>query len=63
MTDETPEDPARDALAAHRGKLDRKALEALVCPVTRGLLIYEPKTQELCRRARGSPIRSATASR
>ena len=28
-------------------KVDRKLLEALVCPVTRGVLVYDSKAQEL----------------
>lgn len=28
-------------------KFDRKMIEALVCPVTQGTLVYEPETQEL----------------
>ena len=35
------------------GKLDRKVLEALVCPVTRGVLIYSAKDQELVSRGAG----------
>jgi len=47
--------------AAHpREQLDRKVLEALVCPVTRGVLIYDPEKQELVSRGAGLayPIRS-----
>ncbi|MEM7613694.1 MAG: Trm112 family protein [Pseudomonadota bacterium] len=42
------------------GKLDRKVLEALVCPVTRGVLIYSAKDQELVSRGAGLafPIRN-----
>ncbi len=56
MTDEIPAEPAPES---PRGRLDRKVLEALVCPVTRGLLIYEPKTQELVSKGAGLayPIR------
>ena len=41
-------------------KLDRKVLEALVCPVTRGLLIYDAAAQELVSRGAGLafPIRN-----
>lgn len=28
-------------------KFDRRMLEALVCPLTHGSLVYEPETQEL----------------
>jgi uncharacterized protein YbaR (Trm112 family) len=28
-------------------KYDRRMLEALVCPMTQGPLVYEPETQEL----------------
>ena len=28
-------------------KFDRRMLEALVCPMTQGTLVYEPETQEL----------------
>lgn len=30
---------------------DRRMLEGLVCPVTRAMLTYDPKTQELVSRA------------
>ena len=41
-------------------RLDRKMLEALVCPVTRGVLIYDAKAQELISRgaALAFPIRN-----
>lgn len=41
-------------------RLDRKVLEALVCPVTRGVLIYDAKAQELISRGAGLafPIRN-----
>ena len=40
-------------------RVDRKVLEALVCPVTRGLLVYDPERQELISRGAGLafPIR------
>ncbi len=41
-------------------KLDRKVLEALVCPVTHGVLIYDAAAQELVSRGAGLafPIRN-----
>ena len=59
MNAETPDAQEADAAAAPRAKLDRKVLEALVCPVTRGLLIYEPRAQELVSKGAGLayPIR------
>ena len=46
-----------DSLGA---RLDRRTLEALVCPVTRGVLIYDPKAQELISKGAGLafPIRN-----
>lgn len=43
-----------------RENLDRKVLEALVCPVTRGVLIYDAEKQELVSRgaALAFPIRN-----
>ena len=43
-----------------RETLDRKVLEALVCPVTRGVLIYDFEKQELVSRGAGLafPIRN-----
>ncbi|MEM8788376.1 MAG: Trm112 family protein [Pseudomonadota bacterium] len=40
-------------------KLDRKVLEALVCPVTKGVLVYDAQAQELVSRSAGLafPIR------
>ena len=40
--------------------LDRTMLEALVCPVSRGLLSYDPETHELISRSAGLayPIRN-----
>ncbi|MSU91201.1 Trm112 family protein [Rhodobacteraceae bacterium 2CG4] len=45
---------------ARREQLDRKVLEALVCPVTRGVLIYDAERQELVSRGAGLafPIRN-----
>lgn len=61
MTDDGfPKMPqAPEAPATPQNKLDRKVLEALVCPVTRGLLIYDPQTQELVSQGAGLayPIR------
>ncbi|WP_112320570.1 Trm112 family protein [Oceanibium sediminis] len=44
----------------HATRIDRKTLEALVCPVTRGVLIYDAKAQELVSRgaALAFPIRN-----
>ena len=41
-------------------RLDRKVLEALVCPVTRGVLVYDAKAQELVSKGAGLafPIRN-----
>ena len=49
-----------DDLSEPGAKLDRKVLEALVCPVTRGLLIYDSAAQELVSRGAGLafPIRN-----
>lgn len=41
MNDETPRQPVPD----------RRMLEALVCPVTRGRLSYDPERQELISKA------------
>ena len=51
MTAETAEDAP---------KIDRTVLEALVCPVTRGVLIYDAKAQELISKGAGLafPIRN-----
>ncbi len=40
--------------------VDRKVLEVIVCPVTRGRLDYDPKAQELISRGAGLayPIRN-----
>ena len=43
--------------------MDPKLLEMLVCPVTKGPLIYDRERQELVSRGAGSRIRSATAFR
>lgn len=44
----------------HATKVDRKLLETLVCPVTRGLLAYKADTQELISKGAGLayPIRN-----
>lgn len=49
-----------DAVQGSGVKLDRKVLEALVCPVTHGVLIYDAVTQELVSRGAGLafPIRN-----
>lgn len=49
------EDEPAEAAAAH----DRRMLEALVCPRTRGPLTYDAQTQELVSRSAGLayPIR------
>lgn len=40
--------------------VDRKILEALVCPLTRNTLLYDPEAQELISKAAGLafPIRN-----
>ena len=43
---------ARDT-AAPPASLDRRMLEFLVCPVTRGRLVYDAKRQELISRGAG----------
>ena len=47
--------PAQDS-----DHLDRKVLEALVCPVTHGVLIYDAKAHELISKGAGLafPIRN-----
>lgn len=44
----------------HIEEVDRKVLEALVCPVTRGVLVYDRKAQELISKGAGLafPIRN-----
>ncbi len=46
--------------ADHATQIDRKLLEALVCPVTRGVLAYKPDAQELVSKGAGLayPIRN-----
>lgn len=46
------------AAAAAAARIDRHLLELLVCPVTRGPLVYDPERQELISRgaARAYPI-------
>jgi len=39
--------------AAAQAKVDRRMLEFLVCPVTRGPLVYDPGRQELVSRNAG----------
>lgn len=56
MTDESGEAPVEtdDGAGQPRGeavKIDRKLLEFLVCPVTRGPLVYDSHSQELISRA------------
>jgi uncharacterized protein YbaR (Trm112 family) len=56
MIDEQPGDvPAQD-----RVEIDRKLLEALVCPMTRGPLVYDAERQELVSKgpSRAYPIRN-----
>lgn len=46
-----PDKPtAPEALAPQGGDLDRRLLEILVCPVTKGPLDYDRKAQELISR-------------
>ncbi|MEM9229328.1 MAG: Trm112 family protein [Pseudomonadota bacterium] len=54
MNDEPGQQEDTDA------RLDRRVLEALVCPVTRGILIYDAQEQELVSRGAGLafPIRN-----
>jgi uncharacterized protein len=46
--------------ATPTGQPDRRMLEALVCPVTRGCLVYDAERQELVSRGAGLafPIRN-----
>lgn len=44
MSDDTPE-------ARREATFDRRMLEALVCPVTQGVLTYDPERQELVSQA------------
>jgi uncharacterized protein len=46
-----PEPPAQQA--AEQAGIDRRMLEALVCPVTRGPLRYDAERQELVSRGAG----------
>lgn len=61
MTDES-ETPAADVIpevpAQTRPHLDRRLLSLLVCPVTRGPLVYDAEAQELISKgaARAFPI-------
>lgn len=53
-------DTASTAAAAHAGpQLDRRMLEALICPLTQGPLTYDAAAQELISRSAGVafPIR------
>ena len=56
---ETSESSNSDSAASDR-KIDRKLLEILVCPLTKGPLIYDEEHQELISRAAGLayPIRN-----
>jgi uncharacterized protein YbaR (Trm112 family) len=45
---DTPDNPAA---AASRAPIDRRMLEALVCPMTHGTLTYDPERQELISKA------------
>ena len=49
-----------DSVQGSGVKLDRKVLEALVCPITHGVLIYDAVAQELVSRGAGLafPIRN-----
>ncbi|MEO0914429.1 MAG: Trm112 family protein [Pseudomonadota bacterium] len=51
---------AENAVEDHATKADRKLLETLVCPVTRGLLNYDAGAQELISKGAGLayPIRN-----
>lgn len=51
MIDETPrDDEAPAAPASETGAIDPRMLEYLVCPVTRGRLVYDAARQELVSR-------------
>ncbi len=54
-----PEKTAAGQAASDRMVADRRMLEALVCPLTQGLLTYDAERQELVSRAAGLafPIR------
>lgn len=58
MTD-TPQSQSSDSPSTER-KIDRKLLEILVCPLTKGPLIYDEEHQELISRTAGLayPIRN-----
>lgn len=43
--------PSMEPEAGGKPQIDRKLLEFLVCPVTRGPLAYDPKRNELISRA------------
>jgi uncharacterized protein YbaR (Trm112 family) len=43
--------PDNPAAAASRAPIDRRMLEALVCPMTHGTLTYDPERQELISKA------------
>lgn len=51
----TPEEPANTTIEerpdSRPAQIDRKLLEFLVCPVTRGPLIFDPKRNELVSKA------------
>jgi uncharacterized protein len=53
--DLTPRDASggSDVAAADAGRVDRKLLELLVCPLTKTPLIYDAERQELISRAAG----------
>lgn len=44
---DAPSDPPSDAPAPVRPTIDRKLLDLLVCPVTKGVLHYDHEAQEL----------------
>jgi hypothetical protein len=56
-------DGQEDAPAPQGPAIDRRMLEALVCPMTHGTLSYDAERQELISKAAHWPTRSATASR
>jgi uncharacterized protein YbaR (Trm112 family) len=45
--------PPRDFPDAPAGQVDRRMLEFLVCPVTRGRLVYDAERQELVSKGAG----------
>ncbi|MBA4130529.1 MAG: hypothetical protein C0519_03795 [Hyphomicrobium sp.] len=65
------DDEAADTSAQSVPRLDPRLLEVLVCPLTKGLLVYNSQTQELLSRKaalaypirNGVPLMTADAAR